>query len=1351
MPILGGIGNISEYAYRGNAAFDPCPYDFVDLLNQEPNSTYYSLGKILPEDITAPTIIAPTGAGNYGESVATGQGKLVIGAPNTNNVGRVYVYNLDGTNEIIINPPTTEPGQRFGTSVAIGDDLIIVGASAKDIGTLTDVGTVYVYNLNGTLLNTIVPPEFIPGTTTSARTLFSGFGFSVAVGENRIVVGQPNFRIASNSIGIAWVFDTSGVLLSQLIIRGTVYGLSGDLIRCGESVSVGSGRIVVGSPGGTIDESNKYRRGMGLVALYDIDGVPIKTIKASDGRPQDFYGGSVSVGNGKIVIGSRDNNVLGRAGCGAVYIYDIDGNNEYKIQNPDLTTTSFGESVSVGGNKIVIGRPSGEGNAYIYDLNGNQLGRFNRTLPVNIFASSVAVSDEKILIGAFGSTDGSAYTYETKEFTTYNFQVIKCLTSPVPISITEGVYRHYFSTGPQPLKLSLEVTDRNLKNSLVGAGYTVEYSTFAGVFANDNPNSANFSNSSGTLPFFHFATDLPIADRFTAERGLIKPDSTYLVRTTIPEADDFPASFKFDSTVELFDSNLITVDSGFGNKVLPPGLGRGNGVYLTDNRFLTTPITGTATTDRPIIWGYGFKSSLSVGSSTSDWDISLRWPKVIPHQVSLQPDNVTNQQIYYYSDPARGIDEANARVDTSEIVITGLEPGYNIFGPKSNRYGARNNVSIPAAGVFAFEFYGKLIVDGVELAPNEYGNDFSGPSPTWRNGSRVSLAATNRDFVSKQWTPTFLPPTFPTSLNPVGYGSDLVLYLENTSDDIYDWVSSSPAAFDPTVGLNVVSLWNIRTENINLGATFTFLDDLNPSIKTDFTDITDAAVSTAFITGQGDPAVTNESFRVGNLNVGLQTEANFTFSVGTSDYRVRRNGATVSDFGSATKEPIRNDDIIDIETTTSAANSTDHPAEITIGTTSADWVVRTVAAGGDGGGGDEGGGGGDGPAAPTLSYPLAVSLLIVGGGGGGGGGRGNPPGPGGTPPGDLGNGGGGGGAGGVNFGSLSIPSTGGNRSWDLRIGQGGSGGTGSTQGQDGEPTGFSQLGPSGVTGFTAAGGGGGGAGAGNPNASRRPGNPGSFGEGGSGGGSSGGGGGCAGTDIGGGPPGFSGGGGSAGTGPGGSPGGSGALNSEASAKGCGGGGGGAAFPPGGGNANPGGIANGVLPSPSGGGIGGQGFSGLDFFETNATIRNQVFPGTAGFAGGGGGGDMTGNVPTGTAGQNGGGRGCRRGGAATNGTNGTGGGGGGGGGRGRGTDAPGQRPGGNGGSGVIVVKYPCPDNSLTAISITNVDGDPVSVTTLYDPGDFDPVTGEPVPGTQFKYHVFNDTGANIDYIITFLDG
>jgi hypothetical protein len=338
------------------------------------------------------------------------------------------------------------------------------------------------------------------------------------------------------------------------------------------------------------------------------------------------------------------------------------------------------------------------------------------------------------------------------------------------------------------------------------------------------------------------------------------------------------------------------------------------------------------------------------------------------------------------------------------------------------------------------------------------------------------------------------------------------------------------------------------------------------------------------------------------------------------------------------------------------------------------------------------------PPPPTLSYPLTVSVFLVGGGGGGGGAN--------ADSGQIGNAGGGGGAGGVNFGDITVNATGGSRTWNITIG---GGGFGSQTGQGGDGQSSSFLPTTGPGGFVSAGGGGGGAG--QISVAVRNGRSGGNGSGGDAGGSSGGGGGATNT--------AGGSGGSKGA-VGGGNGGSGGLNSEPNRKGCGGGGGGASFPPAGGTGGP------------AGGIGASGFSGLNFFLGVTSFRNSVS--SVGFAGGGGGGDVTGGLSVGASGRNGGGTGAIRDSGATSGGSRTGSGGGGGIGRNAGTAGQISRSGGSGGSGVLVIKYPCPDNSLSAITST-----PAPFTTLYD------------ATNQVKYHVFQDRGVVSDYSIFFTTG
>ena len=90
-------------------------------------------------------------------------------------------------------------------------------------------------------------------------------------------------------------------------------------------------------------------------------------ITASDGAAGDYFGYSVAVGSGRIVVGADFNDDNGTS-SGSAYIYDLDGNQLAKITASDGAASDyFGYSVAVGSGRIVVG-------AYVDDDNGTDSG-----------------------------------------------------------------------------------------------------------------------------------------------------------------------------------------------------------------------------------------------------------------------------------------------------------------------------------------------------------------------------------------------------------------------------------------------------------------------------------------------------------------------------------------------------------------------------------------------------------------------------------------------------------------------------------------------------------------------------------------------------------------------------------------------------------------------------------------------------------------------------------------------------------------------------------------------------------------------------------------------------------------
>ena len=84
----------------------------------------------------------------------------------------------------------------------------------------------------------------------------------------------------------------------------------------GEDVAIGSGRIVVGAYGDG-DNGNFS----GAAYIFDLDGTQLAKITASDNAVDDNFGGSVAIGNGRIVVGASNDDDNG-GNSGSAYIYN---------------------------------------------------------------------------------------------------------------------------------------------------------------------------------------------------------------------------------------------------------------------------------------------------------------------------------------------------------------------------------------------------------------------------------------------------------------------------------------------------------------------------------------------------------------------------------------------------------------------------------------------------------------------------------------------------------------------------------------------------------------------------------------------------------------------------------------------------------------------------------------------------------------------------------------------------------------------------------------------------------------------------------------------------------------------
>ena len=339
----------------------------------------------------------------FGYSVAVGSGRIVVGAHrndvgSNSNQGSAYIYDLDGNEVGIITASDGAADDAFGHSVAVGSGRIVVGAPFNDVGSNNNQGSAYIFDLNGNEVGII---------TASDGTNFDSFGYSVAVGCGKIVVGA---YVDNSYQGSAYIFDLDG---NEVGILTASDGASMD--RFGYSVAVGSGRIVVGAYRNDVGSNNNQ----GSAYIFDLNGNEVGIITASDGAANDYFGYSVAVGCGKVVVGAYSNDVGINTNQGAAYIFDLNGNQLGILTASDgAAYDTFGSSVAVGSGRIVVGAYGNntQESAYIFDLDGNQLGIITASdgAANDYFGYSVAAGSGRIVVGAYlNDGNGSAYIYNT--------------------------------------------------------------------------------------------------------------------------------------------------------------------------------------------------------------------------------------------------------------------------------------------------------------------------------------------------------------------------------------------------------------------------------------------------------------------------------------------------------------------------------------------------------------------------------------------------------------------------------------------------------------------------------------------------------------------------------------------------------------------------------------------------------------------------------------------------------------------------------------------------------------------------------------------------------------------------
>ena len=393
----------TSVSIKGNSLVTGAPGD-----NSGKGSAYVFAGS--GASWTQAKLTAPDGStgDNFGWSVAIDGTTVVVGAPfDDSQRGSAYVFVYANglwsyQTRLNANDSSVGDGDRFGWSVSLSGNSVVVGAYGDDGNAGLDQGAAYVFVRTGT---TWTQQQKLAATDIAAG---DQFGKAVAINGDTAVITADQNNVNNNvDQGSAYVFKRNGSVWSQQQTLVASDGAAND--RLGSSVALSGNTIIVGCVADDI--GNNQDQGSAYVFAYNgLTWLQQSKLVATDGTPNNYFGASVDVSGDIAVVGAYGKNSF----QGSAYAFARSGAtwSQQQILSPGDTVAGdfFGSSVSVNGNTMVSGASVGgsinQGAAYVFavctDIDQLQkLAGDGFAANGESFGGSIAISGDTAAIGAW--------------------------------------------------------------------------------------------------------------------------------------------------------------------------------------------------------------------------------------------------------------------------------------------------------------------------------------------------------------------------------------------------------------------------------------------------------------------------------------------------------------------------------------------------------------------------------------------------------------------------------------------------------------------------------------------------------------------------------------------------------------------------------------------------------------------------------------------------------------------------------------------------------------------------------------------------------------------------------------
>ncbi|NRA54795.1 MAG: LruC domain-containing protein [Gammaproteobacteria bacterium] len=363
----------------------------------------------------------------FGSSVAISGDIILVGAPGiSNDAGQSCVFrrseqswNLDAC--LLASSPAVITHQQFGLAVAIAGDYSAVAATEQNGG---NVGVVYLFkhqNDNWAEIQALVNPQ---------STSNDYFGAAVSMSSDYLAIGSPSVSAANS--GSVYIYKKTDSGWAQDIEITSTSSMKNN--RFGSAVMLSGDYLIIGDhENGNAKEGTAY-----IYKQQDQIWKLQASLKGGTVTRNGDFGISVAISDYYAVVGAKsennpDDKKLKKSG--AVYVYKRTGtlwNHQAKLIASDSAMgNNFGTSVALSGDYITVGTEKANtatGVTYLFNNNNNfwtEQYKFEAADPnkQDHFGHAVAIAGDYLVIGAHNKeialdVSGAAYTYDLNIDTT---------------------------------------------------------------------------------------------------------------------------------------------------------------------------------------------------------------------------------------------------------------------------------------------------------------------------------------------------------------------------------------------------------------------------------------------------------------------------------------------------------------------------------------------------------------------------------------------------------------------------------------------------------------------------------------------------------------------------------------------------------------------------------------------------------------------------------------------------------------------------------------------------------------------------------------------------------------------